>query len=128
MERIAPPTSRIVHFEIALPDPEKDSKFYADIFGWKIVKWGGPIEYWLVTTGDNKPGIDGGILRRDKAVGPIVNTIGVDDLDEMMEKVKAHGGSIVVPKEAIPTVGWFCYAKDPSGVPFGMMQPDENAK
>ena len=53
---------------------------------------------------------------------------GVENIDAMMEKVKASGGSIVTPKNAIPTVGWFCYAKDPEGVPFGMMQSDENAK
>jgi len=119
---------RVIHFEIALKDPEGTGKFYSDVFGWKVNKWPGPVDYWLVTTGDKEPGIDGGILKAGDAVAPIVNTIGVENIDAMMEKVKASGGSIVTPKNAIPTVGWFCYAKDPEGVPFGMMQSDENAK
>jgi hypothetical protein len=86
------------------------------------------MEYWLITTGDNNPGIDGGMMKADDAMGPVVNTIGVENLDAMMEKVKANGGSIATPKHAIPSVGWFCYAKDPEGIPFGMIQLDENAK
>src|SRR5258707_14587984 len=36
--------------------------FYQDVFGWKFQKFeGGPIEYWLVPTGDDKEaGINGG--------------------------------------------------------------------
>jgi len=120
--------SRVIHFEIALKDPERTGKFYADCFGWSVNKWPGPIEYWLVSTGDKEPGIDGGMMKPDGALAPVVNTIGVENLDAMMAKVKASGGSIATPKTAIPTVGWFCYAKDPEGIPFGMMQSDENAK
>ena len=96
---------RVIHFEIALNDPDKTGKFYADVFGWKVSKWPGPVDYWLVTTGDNEPGIDGGILKASEATKPVVNTIGVENIDAMIEKVKASGGSIETPKHAIPTVG-----------------------
>jgi len=119
---------RVIHFEIALKDPDKTGKFYSDVFGWKVNKWPGPVDYWLVETGDKGPGIDGGILKAGEAQAPVVNTIGVENLDTMMEKVKAAGGSIATPKHTIPTIGWFCYARDPEGIPFGMLQPDENAK
>jgi catechol 2,3-dioxygenase-like lactoylglutathione lyase family enzyme len=56
--------SRVVHFEIAANDPEKVTAFYQNVFGWKIAKWGGPQDYWVVTTSDPaSPGIDGGIFR-----------------------------------------------------------------
>ena len=46
---------RVVHFEIYTDDPEAVQPFYRDVFGWTFKKFeGGPIEYWLVTTGDEK--------------------------------------------------------------------------
>jgi hypothetical protein len=48
--------------EIYTDDPEAVQPFYQDVFGWKFKKFeGGPVEYWLVTTGEDKdPGINGG--------------------------------------------------------------------
>lgn len=34
----------ILQFEIAADDPERTSKFYQDVFGWKNQKWAGPID------------------------------------------------------------------------------------
>src|SRR5256885_14073262 len=55
--------NRVTHFEIYTNDPQAVQPFYQDVFGWKFNKFeGGPIEYWLVTTGDDKePGINGGV-------------------------------------------------------------------
>src|SRR5256886_8117372 len=55
--------NRVTHFEIYTENPEAVQPFYRDVFGWKFQKFeGGPIENWLVTTGDdNEPGINGGI-------------------------------------------------------------------
>ena len=48
---------RVIHFEIPTDDPERAAKFYRNVFGWEIQKWDGPVEYWLVTTGDeDQPG------------------------------------------------------------------------
>ncbi len=47
--------NRVTHFEIYTDDPEGVQPFYQDVFGWKFSKFeGGPIEYWLVTTGDDR--------------------------------------------------------------------------
>ena len=56
---------RVVHFEISADDPERAADFYRNVFGWEIAKWEGPIDYWLITTGDEKyPGIDGALKDR----------------------------------------------------------------
>ena len=72
---------RVVHFDISVDDPERAIKFYTEVFGWKVQKWEGPMDYWLITTGDpGEPGIDGGLAkRRDHAGRPIsqVETHGV---------------------------------------------------
>ncbi|RMF30121.1 MAG: VOC family protein, partial [Bacteroidetes bacterium] len=84
--------------------------------------------YWLAMTGDKeKPGIDGAIMKKRDPRQPVVNTIAVEDLDAMMEKVKAHGGTIVVEKMPVPTVGWVAYFTDPDGNIHGLWQEDRNA-
>jgi uncharacterized protein len=46
------------------------------VFGWKFQKWDGPMEYWMVTTGDEKEkGINGGISKRGESGMPNMNTI-----------------------------------------------------
>ena len=77
--------NRVVHFEIYTDNPEAVRPFYQDVFGWQFQKFeGGPIEYWLVTTGDDKePGINGGLTRPREGQSPgTLNTIGVASLDE----------------------------------------------
>lgn len=57
--------TRVIHFEIASDNPERAAKFYKEVFDWKIEKWEGPVDYWLVTTGkENEPGINGAIMER----------------------------------------------------------------
>ncbi len=122
----------VAHFEIHAADPERTGKFYGDIFGWKVSKWDGPMEYYLVSAKTEGTGIDGALVRR--RTGPpadgaptnaYVCTIAVDSLDRVMEQVSARGGEIVVPKDEIPGVGWLAYAKDPEGNVFGLLQPNQ---
>jgi len=120
--------NRFVHFELVTDDFEKTAAFYRDVFGWQVQKWDGPVEYWLVTTGDTStPGINGGLM---KAGGPFkgtVNTLEVEDIDAALAKVKAHGGEIVFEKDTIPGVGQLAYVKDNAGIILGIMQPLEGA-
>ena len=119
---------RVVHFELPADDPERAVTFYKNVFNWEINKWEGPIDYWLVMTGkEGEPGIDGAIGRRSEMMG-YVNTVDVPDVDEFTSKVVASGGEVVMPKNAVPGVGWLVYCKDTEGNIFGMMQEDMSAK
>jgi len=123
--------NRVVHFEIYTDDPASARPFYEHVFGWQFKKFeGGPFEYWLVTTGDDKdPGINGGLLRpREGQEAGTINTIAVDSLDETIKRIEERGGKICVPKMAIPKVGWLAYAMDPTGIILGIMEPDTEAK
>lgn len=120
--------SRVIHFEIPVDDPDRAIAFYKNAFGWKIEKWPGPMDYWLVNTGDEKaPGINGGILKRGDVKGT-TNTVGVESLEASIAAVTKAGGTQIMPKTPIPGVGYFCYCLDPEGNLFGMMQADTNAK
>jgi hypothetical protein len=120
---------RVVHFEISCDDPERASAFYSGVFGWKINKWDGPMDYWVASTGEQgSPGIDGGLMRRQENTPPVVNTLDVPSVDEYTAKVTAAGGTVVAPKMPIPGVGWFAYCLDTEGNMFGIMQEDAAAK
>ncbi|MGA9946352.1 MAG: VOC family protein [Candidatus Cybelea sp.] len=120
---------RVVHFEIHAGDPEVASSFYSSVFGWKISKWDGPTEYWLVSTGEGR-GIDGGIAPRrggtpldNAAVNAYVCTIGVESFDDTQAAILRYGGTVAVDRQEIPSVGLLAYFKDPDGNIFGVLQP-----
>lgn len=120
--------SRVMHFEIPADDPQRLISFFEKTFGWSFQKWDSPVDYWLISTGpQDAPGIDGGLGRREAGNPMVVNTIDVSDLDATAQQVEANGGSIVLPKMAVPGVGWMAYFKDTEGNIHGMMQSDPSA-
>jgi len=121
--------NRVTHFEISAEKPEEVISFYEKAFNWRFEKWEGPMQYWMIMTGDEKrPGIDGGLKMRDEMGTNTVNTIDTTDIDDSIEKVTKNGGKITVPKMAVPGVGWLAYFADPQGNVFGLVQSDESAR
>ncbi len=115
---------RVVHFEIPADKPERAVAFYKNAFQWDIKQWGTE-KYWLASTGPkDQMGIDGAIMPRMKPDQVTVNTIGVENLDASIAKVKKAGGKIIGEKMKIPEVGWFVYAVDTEGNQIGILQPD----
>jgi uncharacterized protein len=121
---------RVVHFETPVQDADRAGKFYSEVFGWKVSKWDGPQEYWLISTGEEgHPGIDGAFMQNctESPMSGPVNTIDVPSVDEYLEKITANGGAVAMPKMAVPSVGYLAYAKDTEGTLFGIMQRDPAA-
>lgn len=129
-------TNRVVHFEIQADDPQRATKFYSAVFGWKFEQWGDQ-QYWMVMTGapswDSKEGglgINGGLYPRKgkapsgEASNGFICTIQVDNIDEILEKVKAHGGKQTSEKKEIPGVGMNAMCEDTEGNIVGLLQPD----
>ena len=120
--------NRVVHFEIPAEDPENVARFYSEVFNWKIEKWEGPVDYWLITTGDeNEPGINGAIMKKEGLQSSVTNMIEVSSIDETVAKVTASGGTILIPKMPVPGVGYAAYFRDKEGNIFGLMQSDTSA-
>lgn len=129
---------RLIHFEIHVSDMERALKFYREVFGWTFEDWtdyaGTP--YFGAVTGDsNEPGINGALMKRQgpapdssQALNGYVCTIGVEDYDSTESKILEHGGTVALPKYALPGMAWQGYYLDPEGNIFGIHQPDENAK
>lgn len=106
----------------------RNRKFYSDLFDWKIEKT--PImEYYGITTvpSDEKgnllrPGVNGGMYKKEQPQQQPVNYINVESVDEYSKKVVALGGQVVAPKMEIPQMGWFALATDPEGNVFGIFE------
>ena len=123
----------IVHFEIPADDIGKLSKFYSNLFDWRIIH--SPVEgmdYWIIQTvpTDNKgmpqrPGINGGMFPKKPEQKGLnaVNYITVENIDAYLEKVTKLNGKILMPKQHVPTVGFIALAMDPEGNQFGLLQP-----
>jgi predicted enzyme related to lactoylglutathione lyase len=127
--------ARVVHFEIHAADPERAAGFYRALFRWEIVRWEGPMEYWMIRTGEpGEMGIDGGLLRRrgdapvpGQAVNAYVCTVGVENLDDVLARGTRMGAGIAVPRMAVPGIGWLAYLTDTEGNLVGILQPDPAA-
>ena len=130
----------VVHFEIPSDDPERAAKFYRELFGWEISKWGGPagggegMEYWMVRTvptdatgQTTRPGVNGGLMRRMFPGQAPVNYIGVASVDEFTRRAERLGAKVVMPKTPVPSMGWFAQLKDTEGNVFAVWQTDAAA-
>lgn len=129
---------RLIHFEIHVDDMERATKFYGEVFGWSFQDWSdfaGMPYFGAVTGEDSEPGINGALMQRQGArpeVGQAMNgfacTMGVENYDDTHEKIMANGGTVALPKHALPGMAWQGYYIDTEGNVFGIHQPDENAK
>jgi predicted enzyme related to lactoylglutathione lyase len=119
---------RVIHFEICADDPDRAVKFYSEALGWKINAWEGPMDYWLIQTGeDPEAGIDGAIMVRQNG-WTTVNTVGVPSLDEFAKRIEKAGGKVVTPKQSIPGVGHHSYCMDTKGNVFGILEGDMSSE
>ena len=48
--------------------------------------------------------------------------ITVDNIEQVLEKVKSAGGHIKVGKTTIPAMGWYAVISDPDGNSLGLYQ------
>lgn len=102
----------IVYFEIAGPDGASLRSFFKNVFGWEI---DGSSSIASRSTG----GLRGGI-REDPS--DKVLYMGVDDIDAVLTRVEANGGSIVLPRTVVPEVVTFALFKDPAGNLLGVAE------
>jgi hypothetical protein len=119
----------VEHFEIPAHDVKNLSRFYGKLFGWKILKMPGPIEYYgiepvpVAAKGKlSRPGVNGGLMKRQNPEHKPVNYIAVESVDEYSKKIVELGGKVVSPKMEVPGVGWWALALDPDGNQFAILQ------
>lgn len=121
--------SRVIHFDLSADSPERAAEFYQNVFGWKVNKWEGPEDYWLIQTGtEQEPGVTGGIAARIKPDDTTAVVFDVASVDAVAKQVVNAGGVIREAKKAIPGVGYLVMCRDTEGNTFGLMEIDESVK
>ena len=120
----------IVHFDITGDDVGRAKKFYEGLFNWEFNAPPNMGEYYLIETrdADGKPGVQGGLGKRQAPGQPISVYFGVDDIDASLARVKELGGKAPNPKMPVPGFGWVAQAEDTEGNAIGLWQADTGAK
>jgi len=120
----------IVHFEIPAQDVEKLKRFYEEVFGWKIIQYPSPLDYWVIQTvpvDSNgmplRPGVNGGMIRKQEPGIKPINYFAVESINDFLAKIQKLGGKVISPKQEVMNVGWIAAAEDPEGNQFALIQP-----
>ncbi|UTT68633.1 VOC family protein [Arthrobacter sp. DNA4] len=119
----------VVHFEIPADDQKRARKFYQEALGWRIEPVPGMDYSMVITTDmddDGQPAaagaINGGMMAREGQItGPVI-TVDVPDINATLKSVEELGGSVVMPKNEIPGMGYTAYFKDPEGNVMGLWE------
>lgn len=116
-------SNRISWLELASTDVPASAKFYADLFGWPIVR-DEQMDYTMTAFEGEQTGV--GFSRVDEAQGVMPGSVlvyvDVADVDATIARAKELGAPILMDKMEIPTVGWMAIFGDPGGNRIGVMQ------
>ena len=123
----------MTHFAIHIDDIERAKNFYGEVFEWGFASYG-PQDFLQIKADKTENGELIGALQsrqysplKEKIIG-LECTITVENVDEIIQRVKNNGGQILMPKTAIPYVGWITKFLDTEGNLVCAMQSDRGAK
>ena len=106
----------IVHIEFSSRNVAACKQFYESLFGWKF-QYDPKMNYHSWETG-TPPG--GGMFQNDQMPPGINVYVGVDDVDQALQKAQSLGATVMRWKEEIPGIGWFGMFRDPEGIPLAV--------
>jgi predicted enzyme related to lactoylglutathione lyase len=126
------PANHVAHFAINADDLNRARHFYEKVFGWRFEAWGPPGFFQITTSAGREPGPLGALQKRRELVAgqPTIGyecTVAVADVDAVAAAVVANGGTILIPRTLIPTVGHLIFFRDSEGNAVGAMQYDSKA-
>jgi predicted enzyme related to lactoylglutathione lyase len=120
----------LIHFEIPAVNVEKLKQFYEEVFGWKILQYSGPIDYWLIQTVPVdangmllRPGVNGGMYKKQQSDIKPINYFAVESINDYLAKIQKLGGKVISPKQEVPDIGWVAAAMDHEGNQFALIEP-----
>jgi uncharacterized protein len=112
-----------VHIELNTSDPGQARQFYRQLFDWKLndMNMGPSGTYTAI---DVSEGTGGGMLKHPMEGEPSlwIPYIAVDDVAVATEKAKALGATIIKANVAVPDMGVYSIAIDPTGATFGLWE------
>jgi predicted enzyme related to lactoylglutathione lyase len=116
-----------VHFELPADDIERAKKFWEELMGVETMTVPGFEDYPMFTLPAPER-FTGAIVARQAPMQSLTLYLYVDSLDEHAKKVEALGGKIIVPKTAVPKMGYFVHCTDTENNLFALWEDDPNAE
>ena len=126
-------SNKLTHFAIHIDDIERAKNFYEGVFDWGFSSYGQADFLQIKADKSDNGELIGALQSRkfsplpDKVIG-LECSIGVENIDEIIEKVKNNAGQILMPKTAIPYVGYIAKFLDTEGNLICGIQYDPTAK
>jgi predicted enzyme related to lactoylglutathione lyase len=115
-------THPVVWFEVLGEDGAKLQRFYGELFNWKIDA-ANPMKYGMVTTGEPKRGISGGVGTIFPGTKSWVTFyVRSQDVTKTLAAAEKLGGKILMPRKELPAgppIGMF---QDPEGHIIGLVE------
>jgi predicted enzyme related to lactoylglutathione lyase len=125
--------NKMTHFAIHIDSMERAKNFYDQVFDWGFTSYG-PQDFLQIKADKTEDGESIGALQsrsyspvKDKLIG-FECTVTVENVDEIVARVQASGGQILLQKTAIPYVGWVVKFLDTEGNLICAMQTDHTAR
>src|SRR5512133_2782773 len=103
----------IVHVEFSSRDFEETSKFYQQLFGWKIEAM--PEANYVLWRPEEGSGGGFNPVGEHTKAGEVLVYVDSDDIEADLNKAQSLGATILTPKTEIPGQGWFGVFRDPTG-------------
>lgn len=123
----------MTHFAIYIDDIERAKSFYDRVFDWGFNSYGQGDFLQIKADKSENGELIGALQSRkyspvaEKIIG-LECSVSVEDVDDIIEKIKTNGGHIVMPKTAIPYVGWLTKFLDTEGNLVCAVQYDNTAR
>ena len=124
----------VVHFEMPYKDKKRAIEFYKSAFNWKLQDLGEEgNNYVLATTAetDAKPGfpagaINGGLfpIKPDWPHQHPSVVVGVENIQETMQRIQKYGGEILGEPIEIPGFGFYVSFIDTEGNRLSIIEPE----
>lgn len=102
--------NKLTHFAIHADNVDRAKEFYDTVFDWNFGSYGQPDFLQIMTREDEKSELIGALQSRkyspvdDRLIG-LECTISVENIEEIIKRVREHGGKILMPKTEIPEAG-----------------------
>ncbi|OOG77144.1 VOC family protein [Algoriphagus sp. A40] len=125
--------NRLTHFAIHIDGIERAKSFYDGVFDWGFNSYG-ESDFLQIKTDKTENGeLIGALQSRNYSPVPenligLECTIGVENVDDIVESVNNNGGQLLIPKTAIPFVGWIVKFLDTEGNLICAIQNDNRAR
>lgn len=110
----------ITHVDIPVADLGRATRFYGEVFGWRIETAPGFEDYpmWRAPNGIS----GGGLAPRSADFTAPRSYVEVDSIDEALGRATALGGEVAMAKQSIDENSWWAVFRDPDGNEIGLYE------